>query len=519
MLSGSKTLDEATGSRAPFKGSIEDITVFDLYRQLYLARQTGILELRQREMLKSIIFRNGSIVFAIANQDSDKLGTFLIGQGKITASQLEKVLEVSQGGMRLGQAAQDFGFLNPEELDRFVRMHQSEVAISSLAWASGSFCFQPGQRTDYEDVYVELSTAEIIFEGVRRIISPDKVEKLLGSCDAALRLASDPLLRFQKISLDPREAYVFSRVEEGITIRQIMQVSALDPEFTMKTLLGLKLTGLLEYAEDEGDPKTMELVPPDIIFKTAEATTPELDPDLGEDIRARCQRLTYASLYEILDAGRGASSRELEESYFRLAKRFHPDRYSRSAPPDVVQMGERLFQAVDGAYRILMDSQQRSEYDERLDARARSLGPDSLDAEAEPLLKSSLQVVARRTFEEGMKHFRTGRPAAALRNFREAVRADGAVALYQFYLAHTLASLPHCEREAELHYQMAIHQEPSNPEYPHALGDLYMKMGLSRRAHTCFAKARKLGWRRRPEAFQDPPPGKRAGLISRFLGW
>lgn len=69
------------------------------------------------------------------------------------------------------------------------------------------------------------------------------------------------------------------------------------------------------------------------------------------------------SLYALLEVGRLADRRAIDQAYRRLSRRHHPD---VCADPDA---GARM-RALNAAYAVLRDPERRREYDRRLAARA-----------------------------------------------------------------------------------------------------------------------------------------------------
>ena len=66
------------------------------------------------------------------------------------------------------------------------------------------------------------------------------------------------------------------------------------------------------------------------------------------------------NLYEVLEVASNATKKEIKKSYYKLAKKYHPDHNQGDA-----KAAER-FKAVGEAYRILSDDASRAEYDQKL---------------------------------------------------------------------------------------------------------------------------------------------------------
>ena len=469
-------------THADFSGSLSEILLFDVYRQIYLTRQTGTLEVAQDDAVKRLSFRRGSLIFATTNRDSERLGILLVSSGKITQYQLDLALRESRGGKRLGQTLLKRGLISREELDGFVRQHQSEVAISALAWNRGSFVFKEDLPSQYQDVFIELSTAQIILEGVRRIKDAPVVEKLLGSLERKLRLAADPLLRFQKVSLTPQQGYLLSRLEQSMSIGDICRISALGEAETRKQLLGFVLAGILDY--DEAPPAES----PDTVTEAEPQTMPPQGCDAAvPDVEGMNRLLESKTPYQLLAIAPDASTEEIRQAYFSLSKRYHPDNVSRSAPQAVAQMVEKVFRAIETAYAVLATPAQREVYDRQM-ARSNAASL-TWDHDCGPAVRKQVNEVARREFDEGVELYDRGAYLTALAKFNEAVRIERNMATYRFYLAETLAHLPGRERDAEFQYRVAIQLAPGNGKYRSALKKLRQSPGLQERAESLMSEA------------------------------
>ena len=123
------------------------------------------------------------------------------------------------------------------------------------------------------------------------------------------------------MKLLPAEGFVLSRVTEATTLKDVLAVSGLAEEETLRAIYGLSISGLLRRAW----PST----------QIPEGTKPSPDADEAlsdeEDLDRLFARLEKASdYYEVLGVGREASDEELKNAYHTLARRYHPDRFHQT---------------------------------------------------------------------------------------------------------------------------------------------------------------------------------------------
>jgi len=105
----------------------------------------------------------------------------------------------------------------------------------------------------------------------------------------------------------------------------------------------------------------------------------DLEVELQREILAFEARLPGASHHEILGVERQCDPRDVKRAYFKLSKRFHPDRYFRRSIGDYGARLERIFRHVALAYELLSDPTTRAELENAMDAapEAASVAPDA----------------------------------------------------------------------------------------------------------------------------------------------
>jgi hypothetical protein len=103
-------------------------------------------------------------------------------------------------------------------------------------------------------------------------------------------------------------------------------------------------------------------------MREAATDTDNLDSERPDDRDAPGDTLLPSAsgldYYAVLGVAPYAGHEEIHSAYRRLAKRWHPDRYSRAAKP-LRHRAERQMRLLTAAYAILGDETRRRAYDER----------------------------------------------------------------------------------------------------------------------------------------------------------
>jgi curved DNA-binding protein CbpA len=108
----------------------------------------------------------------------------------------------------------------------------------------------------------------------------------------------------------------------------------------------------------EGLPPSLSSAPP----PTRETMEPLLAAQ-REGIMDKAKALASQSYYEMLDLDANASIEDARRAFFRLSKRFHPDRLPPALRGELKETAEYIFSNLKEAHSVLTDPPSREEYD------------------------------------------------------------------------------------------------------------------------------------------------------------
>jgi tetratricopeptide (TPR) repeat protein len=404
-------------------GDLAEGVVPDLLREIYVGRRSGTLHLERRQERHSLRFRHGHIVNAQTNVLEERLGEMLVRRGLLSEADLARATEVVlRDRRRLGEVLVEMGRIDASGLEDAVALHVHEMLTRVFAWPDGTYRFEEEPEGEPEgELTLKLSTGELILESVQAVRDPDVVRYALGDMDRLLVLSSDPLLRFQKLTLSPADGFVLSRVDGATSAREIVQMIPLSAEQTQRSLLGLLSTGVVEYAgvrrprdakppaRPVPEPPPAPAAPPPPPARppaaapppprapaappprpappaaappappspapaapppgTASVPAPATDDKAAErrrEILEAYEGLKTRNHFEVLGLSRSVGEAEVKEAYFRLAKRFHPDVHHGTSLGDLRDELEAVFIRLGEAHETLRDPRKRSDYEERL---------------------------------------------------------------------------------------------------------------------------------------------------------
>lgn len=530
------------------KGKLAQGILPGLLRELYVGRRSGVLRMEGDQAQRVVRFRSGDVARASSTVAAERLGETLVREGLLSQGDLDQAGElVRRDGLRLGRALQDLGAVDHATLERGMAAQAREVLLAAFA-SDGEYVFEELSGSDDEDADVALrvSTGQIILDAVRRLDDPDVVRYGLGDLDRPLHLTSDPLLRFQKIALDPTDGYVLSRVDGSLGARAIVSLTPLPPEDVLRSLLGLVATGLVEPRDAAAKrapaaPAPASAPEPESPPAAAafDAPVPAADSERRRELLELHASLQTRNHFEVLDVARDASQADIKAAYFRQARRFHPDVHHDPALADLRDKLEAVFIRVSQAYDVLKHEQSRRSYEARLPrestagARAPSApepapAPASASAPAPtPAPDAAAQV--DEALRKAERHFAAQQYWDAIRALETALPLAQGRALnrMRLLLAKALMKNPHWVRRAEETLQALIKDDPRHAEAHFLLGEIYKNGGLRARAAGMFRKVVELKPEHEEAAAQlaelapasdSAPEAEKPGLLKKLFG-
>jgi hypothetical protein len=206
-----------------FKGTCVDFQLADIMIGLQRTMKTGILEIIQGIRLIRVYIKDGDFIFANSNQEDDRLGEFLIKAGAITLRQFFDVSEqLKKTGKRLGEILVDRGHIKPAEIFKAIRQQVEHIILSVVTSECGTFEFKEGPLPSEETVTLNLSAAQLIYQGMKRMHNFQYILEDLPSLDSVLSLSQNPADLFQELSLDNNDKEILTLINGISTLEEIL---------------------------------------------------------------------------------------------------------------------------------------------------------------------------------------------------------------------------------------------------------------------------------------------------------
>lgn len=184
--------------------------------------------------------------------------------------------------------------------------------------------------------------------------------------------------------------------------------------------------------------------------------------------------------FEILELLPGASMEEIKAAYHRLAKQWHPDRFSGEEKA----AAEDRFRMLSESFNALKDPDKRKAYEDQFGRQK----------EASPALEAKRAPIPERTaedwFNDAKDSYAQGDLERALGLIQYAIRLDATIAAFHVFMADVIEKTTGNRRAMIRSLEIAIRLEPKNVEAHIRLAELFRAEGMQARGDRLLAAAR-----------------------------
>ncbi|MET0557024.1 MAG: DUF4388 domain-containing protein [Vicinamibacteria bacterium] len=461
------------------QGAIAQGRLPPLLRDLYLGRHTGLLHFERVNESGSVCFIKGHIAWGQSSIEECRLGPVLVRHGLVAQESIDQAYEIVGAGKRLGDVLLEGGALDRETLNHALALQVRETLLAVFAWTEGIWRFEEHQAEFFKgyDDALRMSTGDLILDAVWSIADPEIVTYALGDLDRPIALTTDPLLRFQRITLTEMDGRLVSLADGVRTAAEILALSPNDAQEAQRSLFGLLCTGLVEAVDS---------------FPAVEA---EEEPLTRDEVLETHRLLPTRNHFEVLGVAHTATLDQIREAFVRLARRFHPDVQHQPELAGLRSQIEEIFTRLADADRVLSAPPRRAEYERRL---ALSEVQTLLHSSPEPPTPPREEPPPAATPEEVVAQ--AEHLAAEGRHWDALTAIDGVVGGLTGRLrrrawlvrARALAENPKWRKDAESQIQDVLAEDPGSFEALFVLGQIYQAGGLATRATATFKRVLEL---------------------------
>ncbi len=466
--------------------------LFGLIKNIYLNRETGLLVCNFAIGKRLICFINGNIRYARSGVEGEKLGLFLVKGGYLDEKSLAFHLEDAKAsGERFGQYLCDNKIVSEADIKETVKMLVQHIVMRPFFEEIEEIDFEKKKIALDPALMLEISTGNILLECIRELDNPRFVENVFEEYrDSVPSFMDNPMLLFQKVSLTPEEGFIFSRIDGHLTMGEIEKISSMSRDKFIKILYGLYLIGLVDFSESQ-DSSFYEEARKDVMENIIEQTQPEEKPaeipELSEkqkafikEVAAFYEDLGKIDFYQLLDVAREEEIFEIKRNYYKLMKRYHPDKFTGAQFSEISGKLDEIVSRLTEAFQILKDEDSRKAYDMKLKKQEKD---PPREAEGRTTSKSEI------AFRDALFYVSQGRYSEGIEMLNRCLQLNPDDARFYLELGKLQVDNPMWTKRSEDNLLKALELDANSLDAYEALGRLYAKTGRYESAARYFSGA------------------------------
>jgi len=245
-------MPETSRDAAILQGDLSRIQLPDVLSFVAMIRATGKLALRSGSLDRTIIWKDGEIVFANSNSPEHSLGQFLLRNGKINQAQYEESKRRVTPTMRHGKVLVQMGAISPKDLWWGVKNQVLEIIYSLFTWKDGTFGFYESvEEIAMERIVLSINTSSVIMEGIRRLDETARIKEKISGLDMVFMKVPGEQPDPEALDMSDHEIEVYNRIDGRLTIRELIGLSEMTEFEVTRILFQLLSARLIEVAPEE----------------------------------------------------------------------------------------------------------------------------------------------------------------------------------------------------------------------------------------------------------------------------
>jgi Domain of unknown function (DUF4388) len=230
------------------RGRLAEQDLPHLVHELQLRDWSGEVVLKRGDAKVAVTVKQGQLVFAASSNPDHRLGPLLVRRAIITLRQLMDAGASVGPGKRLGTILVERGVLSPKELVRAVVDQTQEIIYHAFQWEEGDYELQAGAGSA-ESITLNISTPNIILEGIRRIESWGRIERGMGGLTARYARAEAGEALAQQMFLSSEQRSLLEEIGSGQDVEVLCERSTLSDFELCRTLWAFAVVGVVRRVD------------------------------------------------------------------------------------------------------------------------------------------------------------------------------------------------------------------------------------------------------------------------------
>jgi hypothetical protein len=224
-------------------GQLAERDITEIVQDLSRRGWTGLLRLERSGHRLGITVEKGRLVFASSSNPDHRLGPLLLRRGAISRRHMEDAGRAVVPGKRFGTILVESGFLEPKELVKGVIDQTRDIILHAFGWESGEYRLEEGAAPG-ESITLNISTPQLILEGISRVEGWGRVERGCGDLDARWAVPDGADLLLRGLPLGPEKLALLGAIDGQRDLEALCAASPLSDFEVCRALWAFRVIGL-----------------------------------------------------------------------------------------------------------------------------------------------------------------------------------------------------------------------------------------------------------------------------------
>ena len=210
-------------------GLLSEKNILELLIEWHRSKRTGQIQVKRRQVEKTILMRTGAVLRAYSNIDNEKLGQILIKRNLVSSWDLEIALgQLKETNKRLGQVLVGMSAIKEPVLNNTLVSQTRDIIFSLVDWEDGEYEAKEIEDLDAEIYFDQLYTPELILQGMRRISNIVLLLRPMGDLQGDLQLSSDYLDKTRRVTLLTEEKSILALLNKQSSLKELIKSSGME---------------------------------------------------------------------------------------------------------------------------------------------------------------------------------------------------------------------------------------------------------------------------------------------------
>jgi CheY-like chemotaxis protein/tetratricopeptide (TPR) repeat protein len=249
----------------------------EVLAEIFHWKGSGALLLRRDNVKKIVYFRDGQPLSIKSNLLSECLGQVMVLERIISQAECEEsTRRMKATHRRQGAILIEMGCISPHNLVYALNLQLRMKLFEVFAWEYGEYRFNPRIAPPAETVNLEISTAAVIYEGVRRHFDVARLRQALGDSDGlSMQRSFHPAYPLFDAGLGEEEQQLLAAIDGSKTVADLRALELLSPLDTDRLIYALRCAGLVELKGRSEEPDQSPAAEPTQSVPPEEAPLPD----------------------------------------------------------------------------------------------------------------------------------------------------------------------------------------------------------------------------------------------------